>query len=450
MAWTSELENAQPAPVGKTDGYAEAWSGAGTNKDRSTATLVSRARLYDEQTLTDMYLGDGFARRIVDSVAEEMTRAGISFEMLDEETQEVLQDKFESLKLMKRLNEALQWSRCFGGSVIVMGINDGGAFDVPLNPDGVKNVEFLRVYDRFQATIIQRVQDPFSQDYNKPEFYLITPHTGVQPYKVHHSRLIVLDGENIPERMRQQNEGWGASSMQHCAEQLVRLGMSHKWANMLLERMQQAVQKIPNLMNTLATKGGEALIKKRVEVVDMVRGTMNTIVIDGAEDYAIHTSTMTGVNELLDRFAQAVSSVSGIPMFVLMGQGKGGLNNTGAAELEAWYAKVKAMQEDILLEPIVRIVTLCLTAMNKKDVKYKVCFNPLYVPSDKEQAETESARASAKKQRADAAAVYVGMGALDPAEVRKDLAADEEYKNIDLTIDVVEPPEEPEPKAENE
>ena len=409
-----------------TDGYMEAFSGVGTKRDRSSFVRSKSVYILGQQELTDMYVGDGFARKIVDCVAEEMTRAGVDFEdMEDEELEDAIESRLDELDALKHFNDAIRWSRLFGGAVMIFGLNDGGTLEVPLNPEGIKSVEFLRVYDRYQATIHTRNNDPMSVGYGKPEMWQISPVTGGMPYLVHNSRLWMFDGESIPDLMRQANEGWGASSLQHCVEQLKRLGMGHQYAMMLLERSQQAVHKIPNLANTLRQPGGEAMIQKRVDVVDYVRGVLNTIVIDGEEDYTVTTQPMTGVPDVIDRFAESLSAVSSIPVSILTGKTSGGLANNDKGSLDKWHARIESDQNDILRKPLDLLVTYIIRTLKGQDVEYKLCFNPLVVMSEKEEAEIDKLKADARKVQADADVLYITNAVVDNNEVRAERG--EEY-----------------------
>jgi phage-related protein (TIGR01555 family) len=409
-----------------TDGYAEAFTGAGTRRDRSSGTRIKSAQLFDNQTLTDMYIGDGMARRIIDIPAEEMTRAGIDIDdMEDDELEDKIESKLDDLDAMKHHNDALRWSRLFGGCIMVYGLNDGGTLDVPLNEMAIKDVEFIRTYDRWQATIQTRYNDPESVNYGKPETWLISPSTGGNSYLVHESRMSMFDGDAVPDFTRQQNQGWGASTLQSCADQLTRLGMSHQWANMLLERSQQAVHKIPGLSNTLRQPNGESMMKKRVDVVDMVRGILNTIVIDGEEDYVVTSQSMTGIPDVLDRFAEAVSAVTGIPVTVLMGRSPGGMSATGKSDLDNWYARVMSMQNDQLKKPLTKLVKYIKIALTgNSDIDFSICFNPLAVMSATEEATINKIKADKNKAQSEADTNYANIGSIVPNEIRKNIADD--------------------------
>ena len=425
------------------DSYANALVGTGTSRDSASYTVSKAAYLLGQGELTDMYIGDGFARKIVDCVAEEMTRAGIDIEDIeDDELEDAIESRLDELDALHHFNDAIRWSRLYGGAVLVFGINDGGTLDVPLGPEGIKSVEFLRVYDRYQATIQTRNTDPMSVDYGNPEMWLISPNTGGSPYQVHNSRLWMFDGEAIPDLSRQANQGWGASSLQQCADQLKRFGIGHQYAMMLLERSQQAVHKIPGLANTLRQPGGEDMIKKRVDVVDYVRGVLNTIVIDGEESYDVTTQPMAGVPDVLDRFAEALSAVTGIPVSILLGRQSTGLSGNDKGSLDAWHARIASDQNEILRKPLDMLVTYIIRAMTGNDVEYKLCFNPLTVLSDKEEAEVDKLKADAKKVQADADVAYITAQVIDPNEVRAERG--EEYNIVpgsELDLNSVTPAE---------
>jgi len=415
-----------PKTIVNNDGsYANAFSGIGTAADRTARTYKGTPTYIDQNTAASIYMGDGLGRRIVDIVATEMTRAGVDFEDMDEAQEDAVLAKFDDLNVMHHFADAIRWADVFGGALIVLGVNDGGQLDQPLNEDGVKSVEFMRVYDRYQTSINRRYLDPMNPSYGKVEMWQVSPHAGGAPYLVHESRVLVMDGDSLPDLYRQNNDGWGASKYQACQQSLMRFGTSHQWANSLLERAQQAVHSIPELANILRAPGGEDSIRKRADVVDMVRGVLNTIVIDGQESYELKSTSFAGVTDILDRFAEALSSVTGIPMYLLIGRSPGGLSATGGNNEEAWYAKVAAMQNDRLRAPMNRLVQLIMIGLfGNTGGDWQLCFNPLKVPSEKEEAEIEKIEAETKKAKADTAVALVSIGALDPREVRAKIAED--------------------------
>lgn len=413
--------------------YENVFLNVGNKGDRSAYTRAVTPRLLQYTELEGLYEGDGFARRIVDLPAEEMVRAGYDIEGVEDDGD--VRAELENIGTMEKLCDAMRWASLYGGSIVVMLINDGGTLEDPLVVERAKSLEQLRVYDRWQVTHYQKYLDPNDMRFGKTEIYMVSPIQGT-PYLVHESRCLVFDGVPVPDRIRERNDGWGASKLQQCYDQLTRFGMSHVWANALLERAQQAVHGIPELTNLLRAPGGEALVRKRVDLVDMTRSINNTIVIDAAESYDLKSTPLTGVADIVDRLGLALSAVTGVPESLLFGRQQKGLGTNGQGDLENWYAKIGQEQNTVLLPALDKLVTVQLYVMGKYVDDYLIKFNPLSVPSRKDTAETDYKRAQTFE-------ILNNIGALDASEVRK-MLPDEGYDidDVDTMPETeVEPPE---------
>jgi len=429
--------------VTRTDGaYENVFLGVGTRQDRSSFTRAVTSRVLSEPELTSLYECDGFARRVVDLTSEEMTRAGFDIDGLDDPVEDGVKAALEGVNALQAITDALRWSALYGGAMIVMLVNDGQELDKPLEVERSKGLERLRVYDRWRVTRHSYYDDPADKRHGDVRTYQISPVQGT-PYIVHESRCLKFDGGPLPDIARERNDGWGASHLQRCFDQLQRFGMSHYWANALLERSQQAIHGIKNLAQTLRAPGGQEMVRQRIDLVDMSRSVNNTVVIDAdGETYDIKATSLSGVADLIDRLGRALSAVTGIPETLLLGTQQKGLSNTGAGDLENWYASIGQAQQAMLLEPIDTLVQIVLYSMGKYTPDYLIEFEPLWVPSDKEKAEVEKLEAEADKIEADTMAVYAGLQALDPSEIRAKIADDYEIDPVALeTGPMVEPEE---------
>lgn len=403
--------------------YENVFLNVGTKSDRTSYTRAVTPRLLSYTELEGLYEGDGFARRIIDLPPEEMVRAGYHIEGVDDDS-DVLAE-LENIGAQEKLCDALRWNALYGGAIVVMLINDGGTLEDPLNVTAAKSLEQLRVYDRWQVTHYQKYLDPNDRRFGQTQLYMVSPIVG-SPYIVHETRCLVFDGVPVPDRVRERNDSWGASRLQQCYDQLIRFGMSHYWANQLLERAQQAVHGIPDLTNLLRSPGGEALVKRRVDLVDMTRSVNNTIVIDAVESYDLKSTSLSGVADIVDRLGLALSAVTGMPESLLFGRQQGGLSSTGKSDLENWYAKIGQDQNTILLPQLDKLVTVQLHVLGKYTDDYLIKFNPLSVPSRKDMAETDYKRAQTFE-------ILNNIGALDASEIRA-MLPDEGYdiENVDV------------------
>ena len=121
------------------------------------------------------------------------------------------------------------------------------------------------------------------------------------------------------------------------------------------------------------------------------------------------------------------SSVSGIPLIVLLGITPSGLNASSEGELRVFYDLVHAMQENLFRDKLHRI--LCFIQLNlfgEVDPAIGFEFEPLWSLDEKGEAEV-------KKIEAETHQIYVDGGSIAPEEVRNIVVADEDspYNGLD-------------------
>lgn len=435
------------------DGWSNIYTGRGvTGKDKQLSTTYGSVKLLNEQTLRDLYRGDGFARRIINLPTGEMVREW--FEVAGDTDGEVVK-YLSTIEAKKHVLQALRFARAFGGSVIVMGIDDGNELDMPLNESNMRTVEFLRVYDRWRVswTTGDIYDEPENPKYGIPEKYQISPIVSGEatPFYVHETRILKFDGEEVDDRTRQENDGWGDSYFQATWNELANLSDSYNSCKEIIDDFIQIILKVKNLQEMIAA-GQEDIVKKRLEIIDLGRHVRNTIMLDGEEEYSKEASTTSGLEKLLQEFQKAVSAVNGIPMTLLMGQSPGGLNATGDSDIRQWYDNIaKEQEKDLLpnLSRLVKIAMLCKEGPTKgKEIEdWSIDFNPLWQPSEKEVVETRHKQAEADK-------IYIDTGVLYPSEVSMSRFGGDEY-SIDTHIeeglhDVSAEVREPEEEIEKE
>lgn len=407
----------------KNDGYESLVLSQNVSCGRDKSINFSpRARMLFPEC-ENLYAGNGFAKRIIDLPAMEMLRAGYEIHGIKDIDQ--LKSHLEIINHKALLIDALRYMYLFGGALIVMLIDDGGELTEPLNFEKIKSIDQLRVYDCWQVTRHTKYQDPKSKKYGKTEIYNIQPSEGYI-YQVHESRCLVFEGESVSNRKRTQYDGWGASRLESCREEIQRYCTSQYWAEQLLQRAQQAVHKIPELTTVLRAQGGEDLVKKKIGLVDLSRSINNMIVIDALEGYDLEATSFSGIPDIIDRFGLALSAVSGVPESLLFGRHPGGMNSTGQADLENWHARIKQDQEMHLLHPLDKLISIQLQALGMYVDDYTIIFCPLSVPSEKEKSETDYRNAQTMQ-------IYNDIGALDQSEIRQSLKDNGYYiDDVDL------------------
>lgn len=396
----------------KADGWMNLLTGFGTeSKDKRMSTKFQGSLRLGEVELRDLYQGDGMVKRIVDLPAKEMMRRGFVVDGdIDGKVQSILEEKH----ILKKVTEMIRWSRLFGGAIGVLGLEDGGKLNMPVNESAIKRLAFMHVFDRYRVTwtTMDLYGDPNSEKYGQPQFYNVSPVNGL-PFVVHESRVVVLDGLALPASLRSMNQNWGDNVIQGSYEKIRALEAVYAGCEAVVEDFIQPVLGIKNLGEMIAS-GREAEIKTRLDLMDLTRHVLNTLLIDAdLETYTKVVSSVAGLSDLIDRFSQALSSTTGIPQTLLMGRSAAGMNATGEGDQRAFYDSISADQVDTLTPVFERICHLIFISqeVGQEPDDWCVEWNPLYEPTEKETAEV-------RKLRAEASDIYVQMGVIDTDEVR--------------------------------
>lgn len=428
----------------REDGWLNLLAGMGGGKDRRTNTTHKAGPYLGEAELESLYRFSGFAKKVVDIPAYEMTREWIAIENDDDNAG--LQ-KLAELDAKNIFRDVIKWGNLFGGALVIMGIDDGGDLETPLNESGIRDVSFLRVYDRFQIswTSSDINGNPESRLYGLPEFYTVNAYSTGNSFRVHASRVLRHNGSDVPERSRVKNQGWGDSVLQAVYEELRDYGIIKASSVSIVQDFVQTILQIENLTQLLSQEGGDALVKKRLDLIDLSRSVMNTILLDAGEQYTKQASTVTGLDALIGQFALALSAVTGIPVTKLFGQAPAGLNATGESDIRNFYDEMKSQQEDVLLPMLEQLFYLIQIS---KDGPYKgkvnpeaaIVFNPLWQMDDKQEAEW-------KKTIAQTDEIYIKNGVLAPEEIAVSRFANGFSSEIEIDISQRK---EPETEPENE
>ena len=392
-------------------------------------------RLYQSQTaqtgemwipdydLAEKYQNNGLFSKIIDRPAEEALKHGMEYNVSDADLREFLDDALDRLDWEEKAVTAIRWARLFGGSIIVMLLDDGGGLEEPVNWQDVRSVEELRVYER---AIVQ--PDPDTYRTGKAEYFDVSSTYG-GTFRVHRSRCLVFKNGSLPEYgAAQQYYYWGLPEYIRIHKDLSRALKTHTNAANMIEKSVQPVYKQRGLQNMLAGPNGDEMELKRLQVLDASRGIMNTIAVDmEGEDYDFKTFQMTGTKEILESTCNLLSAVTCIPQTILFGRSPAGENATGESDLENYYNFVEGIQKRMLKKNIRTLIKAIVQAgvydgSIENPGSIKPTFNPLWSLSETEKATVELTKAQRAQVAAQTAQLYIDMQAIQPEEVRQALA----------------------------
>lgn len=435
----------------KSDGWSNLLTGLGTVADKSKHTRARNSAIISDIELEAIYADDGLGARIVDLLPEDMLKKGWHYEFENEKedlenVSKKYDDILESIHIHDKLSEAFKWARLYGGAIIVIGAFDGQDLSQPLNIRRIKTFENLKVIPRpnIQFGTMQFQTDPKKPRFGEVEYYPISFKVGdsYQMMKVHYSRVIEVHGIKVPytgnSNILSEYRYWGLPVLQRVKDNLANLGSSFGSISSLMQELCIGKYKFKDLAEILSAPDGEKLIQNRVSVMDVMKSTFHSILMDGDDEFIRDTLSLGGVSEVLYQFMMIVSSNTGYPMTRLFGISPGGLNSTGDSDTYTYYDMVESKQQ-LELKPILKRLIEIISVWQKLEMP-EICINPIEQMTEKEQAELEQMKATTEKTKMETYQGYIDMGIMEPAVVEV-LEFGDTLKSITDELNILPPVE---------
>ncbi len=415
------IDHPKPAPEPTYDGLQNVASALGTSRDKRVAGRYVYSGEVDSLQLEAMYAESWLAAKIVDAVAEDMTRAWRQV-MFDDDTatardsQMAVETEERRLSVPDAAQRALKWARLYGGSVVLLAMRDG-RHDQPLDVERVRRGDLQRliVFDRTQVQHDGRrfVEDLASIHFGEPEAYQLT--AAGRRIELHHTRCLRFEGRVLPPGLSRGSAGWGGSVLQPIFEAIRDKDSAMAGVSTMVAEANVDVISTPGLADILSTERGEAIVTRRIAATALLKSIQRVLVLDGEEKYDRKPVSFAGLPEIIDRFALDVCGAADIPATRLFGRAPAGLNATGEADLQLYYDRISALQHGQLSRQMDRLDEVLLRSVfGSKPADFRYEWRPL-----REMSEAE--RATVQKMRADTDAIYLDKGVVTEGLVAREL-----------------------------
>lgn len=397
------------------DNFESATARLGLDQDNMLAQSGYRAGRNITTSITeleDMYRTSWVVGRMVEVVAEDMVRAGLSISsQMDPGDTDALMRDFTDTGVPGRLSDAIKWGRLYGGSLAVLLI-DGHDLSTPLDLDMVERHSFrgLYVLDRHHVTPTEEKITELGPMLGYPAGYRVND-DALSGITIHHSRVLRFVGVELPLRERIREQYWGGSVVERAFDRILALDSStYGVANLMLKAYLRVVN-IKGLRKILAEGGvAETGLVKQMKFIREMQSNEGLTVLDGEDQFSALSWSFGGVYDALQAFAEQISGATGIPLVRLLGQSPKGFS-TGDSDLKMYYETIRTSQEDDLRGPVSLILGVLSRSHLGKPLPegFNFAFNPLAAPSDLEKAQIATSDAQS------AAALSQG-GIIDQAQ----------------------------------
>jgi hypothetical protein len=336
--------------------------GAGSQQDAARYQLDFISR--NPYTLEAAYRSNWLCGKVIDAYAQDMTRAGI--EMLSDEIapgdDAKLHKALGRMGIWQELTDGIKWGRLYGGGIVVL-LVDGQKLDTPLRLDTIGKGQFkgLVALDRWQVspTLFDLVTE-YGPNLGQPKYYDVSAAAKALRFeRIHHSRVIRIDGVDLPYRQALSENGWGQSVLERLWDRVVAFDSTSEGAAQLVYKAHLRTLKIKGLRDIIAL-GGKAFegLVKQIDAIRQYQNSEGLTLLDNTDEFETHTYTFAGLDDLLLQFGQQLSGATGIPLVRLFGQSPAGLNSTGESDLRTYYDNIAQEQDQKLRAGVGKILEL--------------------------------------------------------------------------------------------
>jgi uncharacterized protein len=218
----------------------------------AATSFISR----DRQQLDNAYRGSWLIGQVVDTVAEDMTRDGVTFnsEMKPDDISK-MQIVLSKQAVWHSLANTIKWARLYGGALAVI-LTEGANYEKPLRLEqiGKKTFRGLLVLDRW---MVEPSMGELITDINKsmgmPKYYkVLTSVPSLTGLKIHHSRVIRFDGIELPYYQKLFENLWGLSVVERLLDRLLAFDSATLGAAQLLFKAHLRIIKVDGLRDALS------------------------------------------------------------------------------------------------------------------------------------------------------------------------------------------------------
>jgi len=346
-------------------------SGLGTTKDKAAGFTWVFTELTAAQ-LEAAYRSDWMARKIIDIPADDATREWRSWYADDKVTAE-LEAAEKKHRLQRKVCEALQRARLYGGAVLLMGVGDQDP-STELDPETVAqdDLKFIHVMSRWDITSGEIDRDPMSEFFGEPTYYEINSMArGLT--RVHPSRVVRFMGNQRPSTIMSA-DGWGDSVLQTVQDAIHDAGGVQGSIASLVSEAKVDIIQIPEFAANLSNDEYSSGLVDRFTYANTLKSTVNMLLLDKEEVWTRQNVQFGGLPDIARLMLLALSGAADIPATRMLGQSPAGMSATGESDTRNYYDRISSEQETDLtpaLERLDEVLQRSATGTFDEDVYYE-------------------------------------------------------------------------------
>ena len=411
----------------RLDSIKNAITSMGTDRDPAEHRNPSGSPVLGLDELEEWLEHDRVVPHIVEGPAKESVRGGFEVKVGEERPFKKRLSKKHGLGAKQAMRRALELARGTGGAGIVMIMDDANPLGKPVHEASFTEVKALHVFDRWELTPADWVDDLDEEDYGEPKHYYFHPDKPGQTHdrngdpvgdRIHHTRVLPYWGHEVRRSRRDLYDGWGQPVPDRLQETIKDFNAAVQAVSSSIDEFQYDVLFVDGLADMIAGADGteeQTGFEKLMDAISTAKSYLNAVVLPGGSSALEKRSIdYSGLLDAIGIIKENLSLGSNIPLTRLFGQTPEGLSSNDETGRDNYFDFVRDIREEkhepVLLE-LVGWLNKELDDPHDEE-RIETHWAKLDESTEAEEAETESKRAQAQQND-------VKLGILSPAESKK-------------------------------
>lgn len=296
----------------------------------------------DRPGLNYTYKTHGIMKKPIDVPVNDAFRGGIIVKS-DQLSPEDIQMLYREMRIqgdIHQLKLALKWRRLFGGSGVIINVNERQ--DSDFDPESIQKGDALSFIsaDRWELTL--GIINPNSM----PVYPVNFEGTDEIPYNYygipfHKTRVLRMIGEEAPSMIRPQLQGWGMSSYESILRNLNMYVKDNQVLFKLLDEAKIDVLKLKNFNSAILAGLSQGKIDQRVQLAFYGKNYLNSLLLDSEDEYESKERSFSGFADIKNQIRIDMAAAIGMPMTKLFGLSASGFNS-GEDDIEVYNGMVES------------------------------------------------------------------------------------------------------------
>ena len=426
------------------DIWANTYSGLGTaqyDPSRQTQYYTTYDITSRPQVIRAMMRSNPLGRKIVEKQVKMAWGSGVGYQVSGggENAERDLNAELRRLEVQAKIQRARVLGRAFGGSLLVMSVDDGMDPSEPLDLSRVRRLLYLRAVDRWDIPMQELDKSGGPRD-GEADFYVISSSHSAARVRIHHSRVIRFEGLEVDRYTKGTIGNWGDSVLQPVYDAVRDIDSGGQSLSSQLASAVQSVYKIKGLHEQILA-GNRQFVEDWMASLELFRSHLRAVGLDADNEDLQYLARPLGDSvQVYHALMHRVAAAADMPVTELFGMSPSGLSTDDQSGTRRFYDKITAEErqgeQGRALDRVLEVITSQseVRSLNGSEVLYS--WPSLYSPTAAEEA-------ALTKLRADTAALLISAGVVSPLEVRA-IAAEMLAIDIETQAQTEEEPSPPE------